>query len=94
MIARLTGTMVHAGDRWVIIDVHGVGYMVQVTQPALRQLADTREPVTLLTHMVVREDAITLYGFRYQSERSNSDNATGYIAFTLKAFPGTHLGVN
>lgn len=68
MIARLSGTMVQAGDRWVIIDVHGVGYLVQVTQPALRQLADTREPVTLLTHMVVREDAITLYGFRYQNE--------------------------
>lgn len=68
MIARLSGTMVLAGDRWVIIDVHGVGYQVQVTQPALQQLADTREPVTLLTHMVVREDAITLYGFRYQSE--------------------------
>ena len=68
MIARLSGTMVQAGDRWVIIDVHGVGYQVQVTQPALQQLADTREPVTLFTHMVVREDAITLYGFRYQSE--------------------------
>jgi holliday junction DNA helicase RuvA len=68
MIARLTGTMVHAGDRRVIMDVHGVGYQVQVTQPALQQLADTREPVTLFTHMAVREDAITLYGFRHQSE--------------------------
>ncbi len=68
MIARLTGTMVLAGDRRVIIDVHGVGYQVQVTQPALRELADTREPVTLFTHMAVREDAITLYGFRHQSE--------------------------
>ena len=68
MIARLSGTMVLAGDRWVIIDVHGVGYQVQVTQPALQQLANTPEPVTLFTHMAVREDAITLYGFRYQSE--------------------------
>ena len=68
MIARLSGTMVLTGDRWVIIDVHGVGYQVQVTQPALQQLANTHEPVTLFTHMVVREDAITLYGFQYQSE--------------------------
>ena len=68
MIARLSGNMVHAGDRWVIIDVHGVGYQVHVTQPALQQLAGTREPVTLFTHMAVREDAITLYGFRHQSE--------------------------
>ena len=68
MIARLSGTVVLAGDRWVIIDVHGVGYQVQVTQPALQRLAKTPEPVTLFTHMVVREDAITLYGFPYQSE--------------------------
>jgi LPS-assembly protein len=34
------------------------------------------------------------YGFRYQSQRSNSDNATGYIAVTLKAFPGVRLGFN
>ena len=68
MIARLSGTMVLTGDRWVIIDVHGVGYQVQVTQPALQQLANTHEPVTLFTHMVVREDAITLYGFQHQSE--------------------------
>jgi len=68
MIACLSGTMVHAGDRWVILDVHGVGYQVQVTQPALQQLANTQEPVTLFTHMAVREDAITLYGFQYMSE--------------------------
>ena len=68
MIARLSGIMVHAGDRWVIIDVHGVGYQVQVTQPALQQLADRHETVKLYTHMAVREDAITLYGFLHQSE--------------------------
>ena len=68
MIARLSGTLAQVGDRWVIIDVHGVGYQVQVTQPALRQMADTRGPVTLFTHMAVREDAVTLYGFWHQSE--------------------------
>jgi holliday junction DNA helicase RuvA len=68
MIARLSGTVVLAGDRWVIIDVHGVGYQVQVTQPALQRLANTHEPVIIFTSMVVREDAITLYGFPYQSE--------------------------
>src|SRR5512133_2025300 len=68
MIARLSGTMVLAGDRWVVIDVHGIGYQVQVTQPALQQLAGTKAAVKLFTHMVVREDAITLYGFLHQSE--------------------------
>jgi Holliday junction DNA helicase RuvA len=68
MIARLSGDIVLTGDRWVVIDVHGVGYHVQVTQPALQQLADAHETVTLFTHMAVREDAITLYGFLHQSE--------------------------
>jgi Holliday junction DNA helicase RuvA len=68
MIALLSGEPVLTGDRWVVIDVHGVGYRVQVTQPALQQLAGTRGTVTLHTHMTVREDAITLYGFLHRSE--------------------------
>jgi|SRR5208337_450153 len=68
MIALLYGEPVLAGDRWVVIDVHGVGYQVLVTQPALQQLANTHEMVKLYTHMAVREDAITLYGFLHQSE--------------------------
>jgi holliday junction DNA helicase RuvA len=68
MIALISGEPVLVGDRWVVIDVHGVGYQVQVTQPALQQLAATRETVKLYTHMAVREDAITLFGFLHQSE--------------------------
>ena len=68
MIAHLRGKPVLAGDRWVVIDVGGIGYQVQVTQPALQLLAHTTEPVKLFTHMAVREDAITLYGFMHQSE--------------------------
>jgi len=68
MIAQLRGDVVQTGDRWVVIDVHGVGYLVQVTQPALAVLARSQENVTIYTHMAVREDAITLFGFLYQSE--------------------------
>jgi holliday junction DNA helicase RuvA len=68
MIAQLSGELALAGDRWVVIDVHGVGYQVQVTQPALQQLAGSRGPVKLFTHMAVREDAITLYGFLHPGE--------------------------
>jgi Holliday junction DNA helicase RuvA len=68
MIAHLRGKPVLMGDRWVVIDVGGIGYQVQVTQPALQQLAHTTEPVKLFTYMGVREDAITLYGFMHQSE--------------------------
>ncbi|MEI7856349.1 MAG: Holliday junction branch migration protein RuvA [Methanomicrobiales archaeon] len=68
MIALLSGVPVLTGDRWVVLDVHGVGYRVLVTQPALQQLTGTRDTVKLFTHMAVREDAITLYGFLHQSE--------------------------
>jgi Holliday junction DNA helicase RuvA len=68
MIAHLRGKPVLTGDRWVVIDVGGIGYQVQVTQPALQLLANTTEPVKIFTYMVVREDAITLYGFMHQSE--------------------------
>ena len=68
MIAHLCGTPVLSGDRWVVIDVGGIGYQVQVTQPALQLLAHMTEPVKLFTYMAVREDAITLYGFMHQSE--------------------------
>jgi Holliday junction DNA helicase RuvA len=68
MIAHLCGELVLIGDRWVVIDVGGVGYQVQVTQPVLQMLSHEKEPVKLFTHMVIREDAITLYGFMHQSE--------------------------
>lgn len=68
MIAHLRGKMVLAGDKWVVIDVNGVGYQVQVTQPALQILMHTTGPAKLFTHMAVREDAITLFGFLHQSE--------------------------
>jgi Holliday junction DNA helicase RuvA len=68
MIAHLRGKPVQTGDKWVVIDVGGIGYQVQVTQPALQLLVHTTEPVKLFTYMAVREDAITLYGFMHQSE--------------------------
>jgi Holliday junction DNA helicase RuvA len=68
MIAHLCGEPVLSGDKWVVIDVGGIGYQVQVTQPALQQLSHQKEPVKLFTYMAVREDAVTLYGFIHQSE--------------------------
>jgi holliday junction DNA helicase RuvA len=68
MIAHLFGKPVLTGDKWVVMDVQGIGYQVQVTQPALQLLMHNKEPVKVFTHMAVREDAITLYGFMHHSE--------------------------
>jgi Holliday junction DNA helicase RuvA len=68
MIAHLRGEVALTGDRWVVIDVGGIGYQVQVTQPELQKISTSQEKVKLFTHMAVREDAITLYGFLHNSE--------------------------
>ena len=69
MIAYLYGEPVQTGDRWVVLDVNGIGYRVFVPLPSVPEIAGSAGKVKLFTHMVVREDAITLYGFLHGSER-------------------------
>ncbi|MFA7304263.1 MAG: Holliday junction branch migration protein RuvA [Methanoregula sp.] len=69
MIAYLNGEPVLTGDRWVVLDVNGIGYRVNVPQPAAQEIARTSGKVKLFTYMAVREDAMTLYGFLRQNER-------------------------
>ena len=69
MIAYLYGEPVMTGDRWVVLEVNGIGYRVNVPQPAVQEIARAQAKVKLFTYMAVREDAITLYGFLHQSER-------------------------
>ena len=69
MIAYLYGEPVQTGDRWVVLDVNGIGYRVFVPQPSVQEIAGSTGKVKLFTHMAVREDAITLYGFLHGSER-------------------------
>ena len=69
MIDHLSGELASTGDRWVVIDIGGVGYRVQVTEPALQDFAATGGRVTVHTYMVVRDDGIQLYGFAHPRER-------------------------
>lgn len=68
MIAHLSGELASTGDRWVVIDVGGVGYRVQVTGPALARLKGAEGRVMLHTHMAVRDDDIQLFGFLHPNE--------------------------
>ena len=63
MIAYLDGKPVMTGDRWVVLEVNGIGYRVHVPEPEIREIAHAPGNVRLHTYMAVREDAITLYGF-------------------------------
>lgn len=69
MIAHLSGELASTGDRWVVIDIGGVGYRVQVTEPTMQDLVATEGRVMVHTYMVVRDDDIQLYGFSHPRER-------------------------
>ena len=63
MISHISGEIAQIGEGFVVIDVGGIGYRINVTQPALQELTGQKENVKLYTHLNVREDALTLYGF-------------------------------
>lgn len=69
MIARLTGVLAEAAGDHAVIDVNGVGYLVQLSGKTLAALGGIGGQVKILTDMQVREDAITLFGFGSVAER-------------------------
>jgi Holliday junction DNA helicase RuvA len=69
MIGKLTGTLADKNPPQVLVDCHGVGYEVDVPMSTFYNLPGVGEPVSLLTHFVVREDAQILYGFATPGER-------------------------
>ena len=69
MIGRLRGTLVEKHPPHLILDVGGIGYELEVPMSTLYRLPAVGEPLTLHTHLVVREDAQLLYGFFEKRER-------------------------
>lgn len=71
MIGSLRGTLADAGlDGAVLVDVGGVGYRVLVAPATVKALGEVGATVSLHTHLAVREDALTLYGFATSDERA------------------------
>ena len=70
MIGRLSGTLLEKSPPHVLVDCHGVGYEVDVPMSTFYTLPAAGQPISLLTHFVVREDAQLLYGFATGEERS------------------------
>jgi holliday junction DNA helicase RuvA len=69
MIGRLSGVLLEKNPPQITVDAGGVGYEVEVPMSTFYGLPPAGERVTLLTHLVVREDAHLLYGFATESER-------------------------
>ena len=69
MIGKLTGTIDSVGEDFVILDVHGVGYLVHCSARTLQELPAVGEAVVLAIETYVREDQIRLFGFLADIER-------------------------
>ncbi len=70
MIARLIGKLLEKTPPLIVIDCAGVGYEVEVPMSTFYGLPEVGAQLTLLIHMVVREDAQLLYGFGSAQEKS------------------------
>ena len=70
MIGRITGILLEKNPPAIMIDVHGLGYEVDVPMSTFYNLPATGEKVSLHTHLIVREDAHQLFGFGTVEERA------------------------
>jgi len=69
MIARIEGIIVHIGEKFIVVDVSGVGYKLSITPENLTS-SILGEHVSFWVHMAVRENSIDLYGFKKINEMS------------------------
>ena len=70
MIGRLAGTLVEKNPPALLLDVNGVGYELEAPMSTFYALPKVGESLVLLVHMVVREDAMLLFGFGSPLERT------------------------
>ncbi|HTV68155.1 MAG TPA: Holliday junction branch migration protein RuvA [Rhizobiaceae bacterium] len=69
MIGKLKGTVEEIGEDYVLVDVHGVGYVAHCSSRTLAAISGVGEAVVLFIETYVREDVIRLYGFQSALER-------------------------
>ncbi|MBV8432485.1 MAG: Holliday junction branch migration protein RuvA [Solirubrobacterales bacterium] len=69
MIALISGTVAARRPDHVVIDCGGVGYRLAISAETLRHVPAVGQETTLHTHLVVRDDALALYGFAAEEER-------------------------
>jgi Holliday junction DNA helicase RuvA len=69
MIALVSGTVAVRRTDHVVVDCGGVGYRLAVSSETLRQVPAVGHATVLHTHMIVRDDALSLYGFASEEER-------------------------
>ena len=69
MIERIKGILVEKTPTFVVVDVNGVGYGVNISAYTAGKLPEIDSEVTLQTYLAVREDSMTLFGFADKTEK-------------------------
>lgn len=69
MIGHLKGSLIDKTPTRILLDVHGVGYDVQIPLSTFEKLGTIGEEAALLTYLHVREEALTLFGFATAAEK-------------------------
>lgn len=69
MIGFIRGVLAHKEPPFLVLDVQGVGYEIEAPMSTCFRLPDVGQTVQLRTHLAVREDQHTLYGFATEAER-------------------------
>lgn len=69
MISRIQGILIEKRPPWLVIDCNGVGYELEVPMTTVWTLPELNKTVTILTHLIVRDDAHLLFGFATEAER-------------------------
>ncbi|MBI2056357.1 MAG: Holliday junction branch migration protein RuvA [Candidatus Sungbacteria bacterium] len=92
MIASLEGIVELKGEKFLVLNVSGVGYKVFANIDTLQKIPEKGVKVKLWTHQHVREDAISLYGFLYFAELDLFETLIGISGIGPKGALGV-LGV-
>ena len=69
MIAFVNGTLAYKGVDTVIVEANGIGYEMGMSGTSLSQLPEAGAKVSVFTHMQVRDDGVSLFGFVTQEEK-------------------------
>ena len=69
MIGRIKGYLLEKTPPLILLDCQGVGYEIEVPMTTFFDLPDVGSEITLLTHLIIREDAHLLFGFATAAER-------------------------
>ena len=70
MIGRLRGLLIYKQPPGLMIEVQGIGYELEASLSTFSRLPEVGAEVTLFTHLAIRDDAHTLYGFAHLDERA------------------------